>query len=194
MSTKIYDGLISTTSDVFELNRKIRQVLEPVFLGKFYNIYETVNSLPNDASWSDTGGLFYGADEIDKNDYVLYEKILKLHKTSMHTFSGADIMYDVLIIENFGNGNPLVMVFGEKSQEYIELLKTAGVVEEYGYWDNSDPDETVSDEEWETRKNAWKTLDDKAPSEVGLLVSSPLRLQSLIHIQTEEYGHLDMYF
>ena len=45
----------------------------------------------------------------------------------------------------------------------MELLLDQDWIQEYGYWDNVDPDEDCTDEEWEKRKLDWEPV--RTPSE-----------------------------
>lgn len=173
MSIKIYDGLISTISNKTELSNRIRHALSGLFLEKFYNICESVKKLPADATWGETNGLFRGDELISKQPYDIYNRVLELNNLSSRTFSAADIMYEVIIIDNAAGGNPLVLVYGEKSREYIQRLKDWHLVRDYGYWDNVDPDESASEQEWEEREKAWELIYDHSPAEMGISIKSP---------------------
>jgi hypothetical protein len=50
---------------------------------------------------------------------------------------------------------------GEFADKILDILMRAKVAVSYGYWNNTDPEEGVSDEEWAQRKKAWKTVLDK---------------------------------
>lgn len=182
MSIKIYDGLIATDKDVFTVAKRIREVLEPKFLNEWKKIVQTVKSLPDTATWNDTEGYFYGQERINKDTHSLFKKIEELNRIPTITMENADIMYSVILIENSNGGNPLVLVFGSQSQENIKALIKSGVVEDYGYWNNTDEPENVTEEEWEERRKAWSSIDDASPSEVGLLIESPNNIKSQLFL------------
>lgn len=176
MSAKIYDGLISTEPDLFKLGDQIRHVLEPLFIVEFGSIYQEIQDIPEGGKWSDSS-LFFRENELipdERTVELIYDKVEQLNDSPMRTLSDADICYSVCVLKNMGGGNPLVMVFGENSREYTNALLESGVVKEYGYWDNSDPDEDLSEDEWDKRKIAWgELLGNNAPSEVSLEISYP---------------------
>lgn len=60
------------------------------------------------------------------------------------------------------------MLFTEKD-EYVELFKQHMDAELFHYWNNSDPDEDVSDEDWEERGRIWDAVlgDVGIPARVG---------------------------
>ena len=182
MSTKIYDGLIATDKDVFLVAKRIRETLEPKFLNEWKKIAETVKTLPDTATWNDTNGYFYGKEQINKDTRAIFRKIVELNRIPRITIENADIMYSVVLVENNNGGNPLVLVFGSQSQENIKALIKSGVVEDYGYWNNTDEPEDVTEEEWEERRKAWSLIYNASPSEVGLLIESPSNIQAQLFL------------
>lgn len=185
MSIKIYDGLIAVDADVFTVATRIREVLEPSFIAKFGEIFRELKELPEGSTWSDSPrGMFVGEEKISGHslDFRLYSKIEEYNRSKIWTFSDADIMYQVTILPNMAGGNPLVMVFGGESREYIKAILAAGVAKEYGYWDNTDSLEDVTDEEWITRKKAWSSIYDKSPVEVGVGFDSPSSMQCALSV------------
>ncbi|MBK3780019.1 hypothetical protein G3A43_07100 [Paraburkholderia aspalathi] len=53
--------------------------------------------------------------------------------------------------------------YGEFDGEVLRLLIEKGVATNYAYWNSTDPDEDVPENEWEQRKAAWnEALDDKS--------------------------------
>lgn len=62
----------------------------------------------------------------------------------------------------------VAMVFARDARYFDRLVELEGV-SYYGYWDNTDRDETCSDEEWEERRETWeRVLGDEAPAYHGL--------------------------
>ncbi len=184
MSTKIYDGLVAVDANVFTVATRIREILAPAFIARFGEIFEELQDLPEGATWDDSNGMFTGKEVISGHslDFRLYKKIEELDKSKVWTFSDADIMYQVTILPNMAGGNPLVMVFGNESREYIKMIIDAGIVKEYGYWDNSDYPDDVTDEEWAVRKKAWSGIFDNAPAEVGVGFGSPSAMQCALSV------------
>lgn len=185
MSIKIYNGLRAMKSDPFEVGMDVRKVLEPIFFNKFNNILEMYLELSKSgiqANWNYYNEFFNTPEDSkpipEHSAFIqreIYNKIEKLNRQVTHTFSDADICYHVSILPNACKGdNPLMMVMGENNVEYTEALLEAGVVEAFGYWDNSDPEDDVTDEEWEYRKKSWSyLLDDVAPVNLELGITYP---------------------
>ena len=61
-----------------------------------------------------------------------------------------------------------ILFFGPREAE--ELLKKVPGVRYYGYWNNTDPDETCSKKEWQDRKKLWEGAFSKKhrPMDIGL--------------------------
>lgn len=180
MSVKIYNGLISVENDPFVAAQKIREVLEPLFLSKFKEIYLKYKELPEGSQWDYYKEYFFNdTDKIEGLflDSTLYKKMAELDKSAQLSLSDADIFYNVTLIPNgVKNGNPLILVFGNEADEYVNALLKAEVVLEFGYWDNVDPDESVTASEWEAREKSWSYLIEgagAAPSQVGLQFTNP---------------------
>ena len=163
MSIKIYAGLISTTSDVFELRDEIAKCVEPIFKEKLKEAaaeaaanvgkkFADVFILPQSFS--------AGQNVISTNTFVqranLYDVIESLRRYDVRTFSSLDFGYQVNIMPN-GRGeghNPLILVNSE-SPDYLNSVKKLTVVEEYPYWDNSDKPDEITSIEWLQRREAW---------------------------------------
>lgn len=182
MSIKIHNGLRATVSDPFLLGTKIREVLEPEFHKSFRSFYTKAKTAPEGSTWD---SVFYCGDEsVIPNhsvDHFLYKIVKSLHESTCHTFTDLDIGYNVTMMPNSAGVMPLVLVFGENQRHYTELLIEAGVVEEYGYWDNAD-EEDLTKEEFEERKQAWMILDSDAPSEVGLEIQFPSGISTFVNL------------
>lgn len=65
-------------------------------------------------------------------------------------------MYDYEMSLSFlpGNDKLLGIPFGLR-REYQSLLESLPGYQSYGYWNNTDPDDTVSEEEWDARGEEW---------------------------------------
>lgn len=182
MSIKIYEGMIGTSSDPFQVADAIRGVLEPVFYKKFFGYVDEASTLETKEEFEERFFIpsnLEGVNVWGEADYkfatldTIWKYVDVLSRYNVHTYSELDFSYNVSIVPNKTEGNPLVLVFSEYS--YYNDLISSGVVEEFGYWDNSDPDGDITDAEWEAREKAWgyRIEDDKSPSECGLQFSSP---------------------
>lgn len=191
MSTKIYNGLRGCVSDPFDLAASIRSVLEPVFFSAFTNAVDLAYDKfeTSDAKKLTMGELWeveepFASQSINRYEVPkrLHDLIGRLHKSTAWTFSELDFAYEAVLLPNPTGANPLVMVFGEGAEVYRKMLTETGVVEPYPYWDNSDPEEGVTDEEWSQRSYAWTCVKDNAPSAVGLSISYPSAMDSELNL------------
>lgn len=192
MSTKIYDGLIAVRKHPFTIQAQIKAVLEPHFLAKFRAASDHAEKHVGE-SWEEVfPGMFSTASpsaaEAAKpipegkraRDTQLYKLVELLYKTPTHTFTNLDFGYEAVLLPN-GRGlvhSPLVLVFSERGgDDYRKALIDAGVVKEYGYWDNTDPEDGVSETEWDEREKAWSKLD--VPRQDGLFISQPSNFETV---------------
>lgn len=190
MSTKIYDGLLATSRDPFVVRRRIKEVLEPLFYDKFNAAWTlALEGQKRGETWGQTFGWIPEAvgsasSLIPNTEYEvasqLYSMVEKLYSVPTHTFTFLDFGYEVCLLEN-GRGGlepPLVLVFSEHGgRDYRKALIDAGVVVEYGYWNNSDEPDDVSPEEWSEREKAWSKLD--VPRSDGLFMQMPSSFEAI---------------
>ena len=191
MSTKIYDGMIAVDKNVFTAQRKIKEVIEPMFYDQFFAALDMVRKSP-DKTWLELFQIFgssrYAAwdvkigDETEYQlDFRLYDLIDTLRKDPRHTFSSVDFGYEVVLLPN-GRGlsvEPLALLFSERGgNAYRAALIEADVLRDYGYWNNTDQPGDVTDAEWRQRRRAWSKLD--IPRDDGLLVQIPSRASTIV--------------
>lgn len=186
MSTKIYDGLIAADRNPFRVQARIKEALEPLFIARFTKAREAAEN-QRGKPWDEAfPGLFprtapqharWQAPIPDRAFNVaeqLYQLIDDLYQTPTHTFTELDFGYEAALIPN-GRGisfSPLVLVFSERGGgDYRRALLEAGVVYEYGYWNNTDQPDEVTDQQWREREKAWDKLN--APRGDGLFIFQP---------------------
>lgn len=187
MSVKIYDGMIAVDKDPFVAAQNIRKVIEPIFFEKFKVIYDAYKELESGSKWNDLPRYFDNDELLPKIglDVYIHRKMAELDRSAQWTFSDADIFYNVTLVPNsIPDGNPLLMLFSDKSNDYVPALIKSGVVQEFGYWDNSEEPEGVTEEEWVERKNSWGALveDDLTPAQAGLCFSSPSSMDTSLRL------------
>lgn len=64
------------------------------------------------------------------------------------------------------------MVFSE-CRDYTEALNAQDWCSDFSYWDNTDRDDNVSEEEWERRAQYWRDMPYKPMSELSVGFSQP---------------------
>ena len=178
MSIKIYNGMRAAgTTDPFVVARHVRRVCGPVYF---------------DLLWSAIAEPIREQVQTKRPKYLLdvLDKIDELDSTKQRTFDPLDVKYQVVLLP--GPDRPLLNVFGEHTEPYIDALIESGV-EDYGYWNNSDPPEELTQAQWDKRRDDWGAAlaadpDDAAserfalsPSQAGLIVESPTRQLNTRH-------------
>lgn len=184
MSTKIYTGQIGVHLNAFVVCKGIRDVIEPLFKQKYFNAIDTAKANEG-KTWTEVFDLIGTGRLAEKWSYPIkyslfdtprdvYRLIEELRTFPTHTFSFLDFGYSVSVLANgrgpFPSSNPpLVLVFSERAgDEYRQALEDANVVREYGYWNNTDQPDYVTDAEWEERKKAWDFL--SVPADEGFTI------------------------
>lgn len=177
MSTKIYNGLRTRHANVFASAKLIRETIEPMFHQAFNDALIIARANP-DKTWGDVFDLPRGTtlskEKIGNSELIhkLYNTVRELRESPIVNFSMLDFGYTVLLLPNAAGDNALALLFGERLGDAMrDSLKSKGVVEEYGYWNNTDAPDDVSETDWEERELAWSKLD--VPSEDGLLIEMP---------------------
>lgn len=191
MSTKIYEGLKSTTADAFETQRAIQAVLEPIYYDKyerFANLVSEVSERGDCDDWNDL--LEY--DMVDSLnswpwtehlhsahmvEYKLHEFITLLHNSDTRVTDRFNFAYTVSLLENAEGGNPLVWVRAYDNDYYKALLKS-DAVSDYGYWNNSDKPKKIRQIDWDRRRDAWANA--YQPGVEGLQFHSPSKTASVL--------------
>ena len=189
MSTKAYDHFITDLS-VFDAADRIRETINPVFFDAFRDqldilderLQENVN-----ATWDET----FLADLPSDNQRILpthitdinqcsnfykidalYERMSELKKCARRTLTPVDIFYDAIIMRGPDSGAVVFKVFSENTA-YTEAPEQADWCSDFSYWNNTDRDDNVTEEEWERRAQYWRDMPYKPISELSVGFSQP---------------------
>lgn len=193
MSTKAYDYFI-TDLIVFDAAARIRETIVPVFLDRFRQQQERLSERLRynvNLTWEDAD-----LDEFPVNlpsdnqrilheyitDYsqcdtyalvrALYTRMTELKNSATRTLSDVDIFYDVQIMRGPEDNTIVFKVFSECS-DYTKALETQGWCSDFSYWNNTDKDDDVTEEEWERRKKYWDAMPYTPPSESAVGFTQP---------------------
>lgn len=189
MSTKAYDYFI-TDLNVFDAADRIRETIVPVFLDRFRQQQERLSERLQEninATWDET----FLADLPSDNqrilheyitDYsqcdtyalvrALYKRMTELKNSAKRTLSDVDIFYDVQVMRGPEDNTIVFKVFSE-CRDYTKALETQGWCSDFSYWDNTDKDNDVTEEEWERRKKYWDAMPYTPPSESSVGFTQP---------------------
>lgn len=106
-----------------------------------------------------------GSDAIQA--YDTWQELRRLMRTEQRRVPQVDTDFTVLVIPV--QGAMLGIVYTEQPAWYKAWCALPGV-EEFSYWDNADAPEDMSEEEWETRKQAWDVMTSQPASMQGFSI------------------------
>ena len=193
MSTKAYDHFIASM-DAFDAAARIREAINPVFFDAFneqlqrlderlrYNVNITWEGadlddcrfdLPSNnrrvlPAWITEYSQCSTFDIID----ALYQRMMDLKNCERRTLSPLDIFYDTIIMRGPDSGTVVFKVLSE-NHAYTETLTSQNWCSDFSYWNNTDRDENVSEEEWERRAQYWHDMPYKPMSELSVGFTQP---------------------
>ena len=198
MSIKAY-GWFITNIDAFEAMSRIKETIDPVFLtSTARNVKVAAEAVLNaggkEITWNDTDLRCFSSDlgkqvlPNKKRIGRLGEELLvyteSLRRTKVHTFSDADIGYEVAMLPGPINGDVVFRVFSE-SNAYTRALAQQEWCSNFSYWNNTDRDASISEEEWKRREVFWRSLPMKAFRDMSLSFSNPSLLEALANLKID---------
>jgi hypothetical protein len=174
MSTKIYRGKRLQDMSVYQLNqfyKNVRREMLTAAKREYYKfvvkiaheiyVYLMTNQYPGhydiDLKEVDTKADDFKTNAIHLLDYARETANRIVKKTSEAVFvynSEDDADFDVNMVVLPIEDKTLCMPYAHNDVLY-DLLTKRPEISEYAYWNNVDPPENISDEEWEQRKNDW---------------------------------------
>lgn len=164
MSTKIYDGIILDIPQdaLWQTVSQIRENIENTFAT--LNIELTIEYIKQ--SYIESALKIYRSllgvpVEDDKKNYGLFINALEKWKNEKEDFFKDNLNCKVQIFEPLEDGRVLGYVFTNNKQEYYENLLKLPFIKEFGYWNNTDKPEELTDDEWKDRYQAWNTVLDR---------------------------------
>lgn len=170
MSTKIYNGFkvtlplgqfgFSYTYNFFkEMVENIRVISKEKYVEEFIrSFYHEVDQAVLQKRTADFDNTIYS--------YEKGEKRGKDRFGFQQRFSGGVTVYSYA-----GNVYFTHYYDGHVWDEYVK--RHAPPIEHFGYWDNTDPDESISEEDWEYRKEVWDNIFPAclSPAETGFSIN-----------------------
>ena len=151
MSTKIYTGyrlpdmtLLTLLDWLKHVQERFRECRNRVFLERFPNVFE----------------------EDEQPDWIdLLNRAMEVKRTSRRD-PLVDFSAELVL---FPKPNMILCITFWDNKEYTQLWDSLREVTFYGWWDNVDPDERCSEEEWQQRGDDWNSVltGDGVPSQCG---------------------------
>ena len=198
MSIEAYDWFISDLN-AFEIMNRIKETIDPVFLNNTaQNIKIAAEAVlkagDKKITWNDTDLRCFSSDlgkqvlPNKKRIGRLGEELLVytegLRRAEVHTFSDADIGYEVAMLAGPRKGDVVFRVFSE-SNAYTRVLAQQTWCNDFSYWNNTDRDESISEAEWERREVFWRSLPMKAFRDMSLSFRNPSLLEALENLKID---------
>lgn len=164
MSTKLYDGILLTfTPDQFwQSVATIRETIEATFeeLNNELTI-QYMKSVYIDSIMTNRRNRMNGTElDADKADDTLFFKALRKWQQEDGFFK-KKLRCDVQIFEPLEDGRILGYVFNNNESQYVKNLLELPFVEDFGYWNNTDKPDELTEDEWSDRCEAWNVVLDR---------------------------------
>lgn len=148
MSTKIYNAhlWLGTAEELADFCLGLR---------KQY-ISDAVQHL---SRWDEAGLRKYSRETYEKEDDYFFLPILL--RDEIRKGENTPFNFDASVVAYFHSGKIVAIPFGLRMFPQTEaMFKSNPKMKFYGYWNNSDPDEDCSEEEWNEREEFFETLFD----------------------------------
>lgn len=151
MSTKIYEGFILgkhwNDGSIISFERwcnQVKTMIEKIYNKEYclnhakYMVYGELNERYNCLKKS----MAYNANETISKIHERINEDVPIPQIAFFFFEGK--VYGSTFLDNYGIRKALLY------NDYIE---------DFAYWDNTDPDEDVSEKEWNERERVWDSID-----------------------------------
>lgn len=168
MSMKIYNGIKFTSNDFFVISKQVNEMFEKIAdFSKDAALNVIINMAVNQMDVDCMNGVVEKINYISQAEDSFDDRVRKVRDTKQRD-PAIDFDMELCIIPH--DGAFYGIIFAEQN-EVVSLIKNTNGIEEFAYWDNSDPDEDLSEEDWENRSKVWNSIfkDGKTPSQVGFV-------------------------
>jgi hypothetical protein len=170
MSTKIYTGFkINNINNFEELNQFRKELI--IDAKKKQNELSTKLML---LSAIGTLDLYTVGFDVPKKEEIVFNhgyhhvnERFREFKKSNQKDPVYDLRFEIVVFLN----NPLLAIFIGDNRNMMKVFENHPNVEYYGYWNNSDGPEDVSDDDWKQREKDWEFLDGALCDE-GFIISA----------------------
>jgi len=160
MSTKIYNGYLLDDMNVIELQKFLINFSDLIEVERKKLYYTHLVRIATEIIDKTKYGIHFGHKQYIKNDTIepywtayrhVEEAVREIKMKGLRNPScDFDCQVSIIPIEN----KILALLYTER-QEFTQIWENLEQVSEYGYWNNVDPLESVTDEQWDRRKIDW---------------------------------------
>jgi hypothetical protein len=157
MSTKIYTGFKFKTNNFFEIFNELKAIRAqciPLLEGR-------MNKLMAERSVTLLDRYCYYKEKFPKPTapivdtwLEIMERVKKVKQTSQRD-PEVDFSFQICIIPY---NNEFFGIYYTEQKDFKVVLESSKLFQDFSYWDNSDPLDSVSDEEWAVRGTTWDNI------------------------------------
>lgn len=167
MSTKLYDGILITEPLSWKIIREIRENIEQTFeqlnrkltIEYFNEEYARTILKPHSQALET-----YKNPDDKEEDHGLYFNALQRFKKEESEFFKNKLLCKVHLFEPVIGANSEkapAYVINNNEPEYLNNLLKLPYIKEYGYWNNTDKPDELTEEEWDERRSDWNEVLDR---------------------------------
>lgn len=145
MSTKIYHGFKVGTNDLSVVVSLVRTFRKDVWGPRALEVYKNFTGKV-------IAGFSVQDDQSQFNAWKVWNEMRREIVRTGERHPAVDTDFSITLFPY--EDHLLGIAYTEHDEWFTTFLKLPGI-REYGYWNNTDPDERVSEAEWEQRRRAW---------------------------------------
>ncbi|GAB2732795.1 hypothetical protein [Nocardioides pakistanensis] len=173
MSTKIYHGYrLAAGVDLFDFVDHVRRTMNPI--RDRLDARALIGGAVRSIDGADLGGR-------PRPGMPLFDAMSAYDDLQRKTGPDSRLhdphRFELAIGRDKPSGRMLVLLYADRP-EYVEAWEALPQVEPYGYWNNADQPEDVTDAEWDERREAWDRVMPGYTPPVACMASVALRADS----------------
>lgn len=167
MSTKLYDGILITEPLSWKIIREIRENIEQTFeqLNRKLTIEYFNEEYARTILKTHSQALeIYKNPDDKEEDHGIYFNALQRFKKEENEFFKNKLLCKVHLFEPVIGANSEkspAYVINNNEPEYLNNLLKLPYIKEYGYWNNTDKPDELTEEEWDERRSDWNEVLDR---------------------------------
>lgn len=183
MSTKIFDGFKIDSQDFIDINKKLDKFKKQIYREAERRVTKRI--VENAVSRFDNQQIIHNKDikfwdafwEVEREAF----KEQKGDTRSLYDVSFSVFLYPIRDIT--------IGIVYSSEPDFKQKFFRKRFVKDYAYWNNTDPDEKVSEEEWDQREKDWNAFGYTPPAEAGFVKEIvPSRMHPMMgHDKWEEF-------
>lgn len=172
MSTKIHDGYrLPADTSMFGLLRELRKSITPTYEDLYATaVVRQATFDADDILRGDTNesGTVKVSSPLTAAVLTLDRAHHQIAKTGQRN-PGLDLNFEVVVMCDPQDPGDLYAIIYTEQDAYRDAWNRIEGVEPFGYWNNTDRPDDITDDEWDSRRRTWNRVipDLTAPSTIG---------------------------